>query len=70
MEGEEEKKERKRLPLMIPGFKRSLAPLKAALGAAEVQMVREQVLGTLNSFISNRQNEFRQAVFCSTVLQI
>ncbi len=66
-EGEEEKKERKRLPLMIPGLSDPLAPLKAALGAAEVQMVREQVLGTLNSFISNRQNEFRQAVFCSTV---
>lgn len=52
---------------MIPGLVDVLAPLKAALGAAEVQMVREQVLGTLSSFISNRQNDFRNAIFGSTV---
>ncbi|WP_138392180.1 hypothetical protein [Rhizobium sp. MHM7A] len=56
---------KKRLPKMIPGLVDALEPLKAVLGAAEVQMVREQVLETLNSYISNRQNDFRQAVFGS-----
>lgn len=60
-------RKKKRLPKMIPGLIDVLAPLKAALGSAEVQMVRDQVLGTLNSFISNRQNDFRQAVFGSSV---
>ncbi|TLX15893.1 hypothetical protein [Rhizobium sp. MHM7A] len=56
---------KKRLPKMIPGVVDALAPLKAVLGAAEVQMVTGQVLGSLNSYISNRQNDFRQAVFGS-----
>lgn len=63
----EEKEKKKRLAAMTPGLEDILAPLKATLGAGEVQMVREQVLGTLNSYISNRQNDFRQAVFNSSI---
>jgi putative transposase len=57
----------KRLSEMISGLVDPLAPMKAALGAAEVQMVREQVLGALNSYVSNRANEFVQAVLQSSL---
>jgi putative transposase len=57
----------KRLPEMICGLVDPLASMKAALGAAEVQMVRDQVLGTLKSHISNRQNDFIVAVQCSSL---
>ncbi|MBB4349407.1 zinc ribbon domain-containing protein [Aliirhizobium cellulosilyticum] len=58
---------KKRLPEMISGLVDPLASMKASIGAAQVQMVREQVLGTLNSFISNRQNDFIRSVFVSTI---
>lgn len=61
---------KKRLPQMIDGLQDILAPLKASLGAGEVQAVREQVLGTLNSFVSNRKNEFRQTIFRSSLSSV
>lgn len=57
----------KRLPEMIGGLVDPLGGMKASIGAAQVQMVREQVLGTPNSFISNRQNDFIRSVFGSTI---
>jgi putative transposase len=57
----------KRLPEMISELTDPLAPMKAALGACEVQMVRDQVLGTLNSYMSNRSNEFVQLVLQSSL---
>jgi putative transposase len=67
LEEESKDKKRKRLAAMAPGLDDILAPLKASLGACEVQMVTGQVVGTLNSYISNRQNDFRQAVYGSSV---
>jgi putative transposase len=58
---------KKRLSTMAPGLVDALASLKAQLGFSEVQMVRDQVLGTLNSFLSNRSNEFVQAVLQSSL---
>jgi putative transposase len=57
----------RRFPEMAPGLVDPLAEMKAELGAAQVQMVREQVLGSLNSYVSNRGNDFKQIVFGSSV---
>jgi hypothetical protein len=57
----------KRRPEMISGLIVSLAPMKADFGAAEVQMVCGQVLGPLNSYLSNHQNDFVSSVYGSTV---
>ena len=40
---------------------------KARIGAQRLQMVRHQVVGTLQSFISNRQNDFRRIVEASSL---
>lgn len=58
---------RRKFPQMAPGLEDCLAHLKEDLGAAQVQMVREQVLGVVNSYLSNRMNDFRSIVFGSTV---
>ncbi|MBK1671231.1 hypothetical protein CKO28_24830 [Rhodovibrio sodomensis] len=39
-----------------------VAAAKAEIGAQRIQMVRYQVVGTLTSFISNRQNDFAEIV--------
>lgn len=59
--------EKKRLPEMISGLNDPLAEMKSCLGAAQVQMLRGQVLGTLNSYLSNRQNDFTKTVYGSTI---
>ncbi len=64
---EEEKKPKKKVLPTPPGLSDPLAPLKASLGAAQVQMAREQALGTLKSFISNRQNDFVDTVLGSDI---
>lgn len=63
---EGEKVKKKILPTP-PGLDDPLAPLKATLGAGQVQMVQGQVIGMLRSFISNRQNDFVDAVIGSSV---
>lgn len=60
---EPEKDKPKRLAKMIPGLVDPLAPLKESLGAAQLQMVRSQVVGMLESFVSNRMNDFVRTVF-------
>ena len=40
----------------------SVRAAKTGIGAQRFQMVRHQVVGTLQSFISNRQNDFRHIV--------
>jgi len=52
---------------MAPGLVDPLAEMKSELGASQVQMVREQVLGSLNSYVSNRGNDFKRIVFASKV---
>jgi putative transposase len=42
----------------VPG----VAGAKAEIGAQRIQMVRYQVVGTLTSFVSNRQNDFAEIV--------
>jgi putative transposase len=39
-----------------------VAAAKAEIGAQRIQMVRYQVVGTLTSFVSNRQNDFAEVV--------
>jgi putative transposase len=68
-EPEDEKKKPKRLAAMAPGLVDVLAPYKADLGAAQVQMVMPQVMGTLDSYISNRQNDFVELVFNSSLAE-
>ncbi|MBY3151151.1 transposase [Rhizobium laguerreae] len=63
----EGEKPKKRVLPTPPGLSDCLAPMKAALGAAQVQMVQGQVIGTLKSFISNRQNDFVDIVLGSTI---
>jgi putative transposase len=50
----------------IPAAQEAAAPgvaaAKAESGAARLQMVRYQVVGTLTSFVSNRQNDFAEIV--------
>lgn len=58
---------KKRVLPTPPGLDDPLAPTKACLGAAQVQMVQGQVIGTLRSFISNRQNEFVDTVIGSSI---
>jgi putative transposase len=60
-------KPKKRVLPTPPGLADPLARLKTSLGAAQVQMVRDQVIGTLKSFISNRQNDFVDMVFGSGI---
>lgn len=57
----------RRFPEMAAGLVDPLAEMKAELSAAQVQMVREQVLGSLNSYVSNRGNDFKRIVFASKV---
>jgi len=67
---EEGKAEPKRIFRMLhtpPGLVDPLAGHKAAIGAAPVAMVRRQVVGMLRSFVSNRQNDFVDAVHGSTL---
>ncbi|WP_027289826.1 zinc ribbon domain-containing protein [Rhodovibrio salinarum] len=48
----------------------AVAPIREAkrrIGAARVQMVRYQVVGTLQSFMANRQNDFRRIVEASSL---
>ncbi|MCZ7862687.1 transposase [Agrobacterium salinitolerans] len=59
-------KPKKRLPTPA-GLSDPLGVLKASLGAAQVQMVQAQVIGTLKSFISNRQNDFVDIVYGSAI---
>lgn len=56
-------KKRKALPKLAPGLMDPTASVKDLVGAAQFQMIRAQVLGTLESYISNRQNDFVSAVF-------
>lgn len=62
---EKRKTGRYRAPLVTPapGFTDDLAEAKAVLGAARVQMLRFQIVGMLESWLSNRKNDFVQAVF-------
>jgi putative transposase len=55
-------KDPRRIIPLAPGSLDPMEPHKEALGAARVQMVRAQVVGTLRSWLSNCQNEFREAV--------
>lgn len=57
----------RRYPEMVPGLVDPLAKMKAELGAAQVQMVCSQVLGSLNSYVSNCGNDFKRIVFASKV---
>ncbi len=50
-----------------PGLVDPLAPHKAAIGTAPVAMVRRQVVGMLESFVSNRQNDFIDIVHGSNL---
>lgn len=59
--------EGRRLARMAPGFIDPFAAMKASLGAAQTQMVRRQVVGMLESFISNRQNDFVRIVHGSSL---
>ena len=40
---------------------------KQRIGAQRLQMVRHQVVGTLQSFIANRQNDIRRVVKASSL---
>jgi putative transposase len=64
---DEQKKKKKRVLPTPPGLADPLAPLKASLGAAQVQMVRDQVICILKSFISNRQNDFVEMIYGSGI---
>jgi len=55
---------------LAPGLVDPFADDKARLGLAYYQMARAQVVGILESFISNRQNDFRDIVFGSTICPI
>jgi putative transposase len=61
---EGEKARIRRLPTP-PGLVDPLAVHKAAIGAAPVAMVRRQVVGMLEGFVSNRQNDFVDIVLGS-----
>lgn len=49
------------------GFVDGHADIRERLGAARLQMVRYQYVGMADSWLSNRKNDFRSAVFGSTV---
>ena len=55
----------------VPAAEEAASPqlrcAKETLGAARLQMLRYQVVGTLESFIENRANEFRSAVVRSSL---
>ncbi len=51
----------------MPAFVDPMARHKEVLGAQRVQMVRYQVVGLLESWLSNRKNEFRKAVLRSSL---
>ena len=57
----------KRVPLTPPGLIDPLAGAKTTLGAAPVQMIRAQVVGMLESFVSNRRNDFVRLVHRSSL---
>ena len=57
----------KRILPTPPGLVDPLAEAKAALGAAPIQMIRAQVVGMLESFLSNRRNDFVRLVYRSSV---
>ena len=44
-----------------------LAQMKARMGAVRMQMLRHQIVGDLESFISNRANDFKEIVFRSSL---
>lgn len=60
-------KPKKRLARMAPGFTDPLEDLKARVGTAQFQMIRSQVVGILESYIANRQNDFVSAVMRSSL---
>lgn len=62
----DEKPKKRVLPTPL-GLNDPLSGVKAALGAAQAQMVQGQVMGILRSFISNRQNDFVDIIFGSTI---
>lgn len=68
-EAEDAKKKGGRRAAMAPGLIDMLSSHKAALGAAQVQMVMSQVMGTLDSYVSNRKNDFAEVVFNSSLAQ-
>ncbi|WP_200255726.1 zinc ribbon domain-containing protein [Halorhodospira neutriphila] len=53
---------RKNLPAAQEAAAPGVAAAKAEIGAQRLQMVRYQVVGTLSSFLANRQNEFAELV--------
>ena len=57
----------KRILPTPPGLVDPLAEAKETLGAAPVQMIRAQIVGTLESFLSNRRNDFVRLVYRSSV---
>lgn len=63
------KNKRGKLAAMASGLVDVLAPHKATLGAAQVQMVMAQIMGTLDSYVSNRQNDFVETVFGSSLAE-
>jgi Transposase and inactivated derivatives len=63
----EGEKIRKKILPTPPGLSDPLSYLKATLGAAQFQMMQGQVIGMLRSFVSNRQNDFVDAVFGSSI---
>jgi hypothetical protein len=67
VEGEDAPKPRKKVLPTPPGLFDPLARVKTSLGAAQAQMVQGQVIGILRSFVSNRQNDFIDAVFGSSI---
>lgn len=50
-----------------PGLVDPLADAKTALGAAPIQMIRAQVVGMMESFLSNRRNDFVRLVYRSSL---
>jgi putative transposase len=52
----------KNIPAAQEGAAPGVAAAKAEIGAQRIQMVRYQVVGTLTSFLSNRQNDFSEIV--------
>ena len=50
-----------------PGLIDPLAGAKASLGAAPIQMIRAQVVGMLEAFVSNRRNDFVRLVHRSSL---
>lgn len=60
-----------RFSKMVPAAEEArsprLAAVKLSVGAVRTQMLRHQVVGQLDSFMSNRANDFKDIVLSSTV---